>query len=126
MSYYSSAMKERIPKPLSRSSWVHLDATIHSEGPASRNAGFIRQSEMSHGPLPDKSGVPVKRIPKPLSSWSSLTRRQFLSRTALTAGAVTLSFPYVGRVLGANDRINVACIGVGGKGDSDSSAASGC
>src|SRR5947208_16627757 len=38
---------------------VHLDTTTHSEGPASRNAGFIRQSEMSHGPLPDKSGVPV-------------------------------------------------------------------
>jgi predicted dehydrogenase len=53
----------------------------------------------------------------------SFTRRQFLSRTALTAGAVTLSFPYVGRVLGANDRINIACIGVGGKGDSDSSDA---
>src|SRR3989441_9173081 len=66
------------------------------------------------------------RIPKPLSWPSSLTRRQFLSRTTLAAGAVTLSFPYVGRVLGANDRINVACIGVGGKGDSDSSAASGC
>src|SRR5438309_11404555 len=38
---------------------VHLDTTTHSEGPASRNAGFIRQNEMSHGPLPDKSGVPV-------------------------------------------------------------------
>jgi len=29
-----------------------------------------------------------------------------------------LSSPYVGRVLGANDRINIACIGVAGKGDS--------
>jgi hypothetical protein len=38
--------------------WVH-DTTTHSEGLASRNAGFIRQIEMSHGPLPDKSGVPV-------------------------------------------------------------------
>jgi predicted dehydrogenase len=56
----------------------------------------------------------------------SFTRRQFLSRTVLAAGAVTLSFPYVGRVLGANDKINVACIGVGGKGDSDSSDASRC
>src|SRR5512140_179553 len=56
----------------------------------------------------------------------SFTRRQFLSRTVLAAGAVSLSFPYVGRVLGANDRINVACIGVGGKGDSDSSDASHC
>ena len=56
----------------------------------------------------------------------SFTRRQFLSRTVLAAGAVTLSFPYVGRVLGANDSINVACIGVGGKGDSDSSDAAHC
>jgi hypothetical protein len=37
-----------------------------------------------------------------------------------------MSFPFVGRVLGANERINVACIGVGGKGDSDSSDAQGC
>jgi predicted dehydrogenase len=57
---------------------------------------------------------------------NSLTRRQFLSRTMLAAGAATLSFPYVGRVLGANDRINIACIGVGGKGDSDSSDAASC
>jgi hypothetical protein len=57
---------------------------------------------------------------------NSFTRRQFLRRTALAAGAATLSFPYVGRVLGANDRINVACIGVGGKGDSDSSDAARC
>ena len=32
----------------------------------------------------------------------------------------------MGNVLGANDRINVACIGVGGKGDSDSSDAGNC
>ncbi len=57
---------------------------------------------------------------------NSFTRRQFLRRTALAAGAATLSFPYVGRVLGANDRINVACIGVGGKGDSDSRDAANC
>jgi len=30
-----------------------------SERLAIRNAGFIRQSEMPQGPLPDKSGVPV-------------------------------------------------------------------
>ena len=52
----------------------------------------------------------------------SLTRRSFLNRTSLAAGA-TLAFPYVGSVLGANDRIDVACIGVGGKGDSDSTNA---
>ena len=57
---------------------------------------------------------------------TSFNRRQFLRRTALAAGAVSLSFPYVGQVLGANERINIACIGVGGKGDSDSSDAAKC
>jgi len=52
-----------------------------------------------------------------------LNRRAFIRRTTLAAGAASLSFPFVGRVLGANDRINVASIGVGGKGDSDSSHA---
>lgn len=52
-----------------------------------------------------------------------LNRRAFLRRATLAAGAASLPFPFVGRVLGANERINVACIGVGGKGDSDSSHA---
>lgn len=37
-----------------------------------------------------------------------------------------MAFPFVGTVLGANERVNVACIGVGGKGDSDSSDAAHC
>jgi len=57
---------------------------------------------------------------------SYLSRRQFVRRTSLAAGAAAFTFPYIGRVLGANDRINIACIGVGGKGDSDSSAAAEC
>src|SRR5258705_11208221 len=57
---------------------------------------------------------------------SSLTRRQFLTRTSAAVGAATLAFPYVGQVLGANDKINVACIGVGGKGDSDSNDVGRC
>src|SRR5436190_20278114 len=52
-----------------------------------------------------------------------LNRRTFINRTTFAAGAASLSFPFVGRVLGANDRISVASIGVGGKGDSDSSHA---
>ena len=56
----------------------------------------------------------------------SLSRRQFVRRTSLAAGAAAFTFPYIGRVLGANDRINIACIGVGGKGDSDSNAAAEC
>ena len=46
-----------------------------------------------------------------------VSRRQFIRAGAV--GAAALSFPYVGHVLGANDRINVGCIGVAGKGDSD-------
>jgi predicted dehydrogenase len=52
-----------------------------------------------------------------------LTRRSFIGRTAVAAGLASLSYPYIGRVLGANDRISVASIGVGGKGDGDSSQA---
>lgn len=57
---------------------------------------------------------------------NTLTRRQFLSRSTAAVGTATLAFPFVGQVLGANDRINIACIGVGGKGDSDSSDAKRC
>jgi hypothetical protein len=49
---------------------------------------------------------------------NSLTRRQFLRYSAAGAGA-TLVLPYIGYTQGANDQISVACIGVGGKGDSD-------
>ncbi len=57
---------------------------------------------------------------------NTLTRRQFLSRTSSALGTAALAFPFVGQVLGANDRIHIACIGVGGKGDSDSSDAKRC
>ena len=57
---------------------------------------------------------------------ASLTRRQFLTRSSVALGAATLAFPYIGRVLGANDKINVACIGVNGKGDSDSNDVGRC
>jgi predicted dehydrogenase len=52
------------------------------------------------------------------------TRRSFLRGSAGVAGA--LAFPMVvsSRVFGANDRVNVACIGVGGKGEVDVNGAS--
>src|SRR5262249_42575199 len=59
-------------------------------------------------------------------SKTPLTRRHFLKTTSVAIGAASLSFPFVGNVLGANDRINVACIGVGGKGDSDSNEVGRC
>lgn len=53
------------------------------------------------------------------------TRRDFL-RASAYAAAASMAFPFVGKVLGANDRINVACIGVGGKGGSDTDHAAAC
>ena len=49
----------------------------------------------------------------------SLTRRQFVKRSV--GAAVALAIPFVARrnVLGANSRLNIAGIGVGGKGASD-------
>jgi hypothetical protein len=53
-----------------------------------------------------------------------VSRRQFIRASAL--GAAAMSFPFVGSVLGANDKINVACIGVAGKGDSDTDDTARC
>ena len=41
----------------------------------------------------------------------NMKRRQFL-----TATTVALGFPYVGRVLGANDKLNIGVVGVAGRG----------
>ncbi len=49
---------------------------------------------------------------------SLLNRRDFINRTAKAAAAIAVAAPYVsrGRVIGANDRIGVGFIGVGGRG----------
>ena len=46
----------------------------------------------------------------------SVSRREFLSRTALTAAAGTFAAgaPLTRNVLGANDRVNLAVIGIHG------------
>ena len=66
-----------------------------------------------------------------LSALPRQTRRSFLRTSALSMAAASLASsigkaqnapieaPYVGKVKGANDMINVACIGVGGQGASD-------
>src|SRR5262245_47399198 len=59
-------------------------------------------------------------------TYSFGNRRDFLKSTSLFVGAAAISAPYFLRAQsGANKRINIACIGVGGKGDSDSSSAFG-
>lgn len=47
------------------------------------------------------------------------SRRQFLQTTALAAGAVTLGFPALVRGQNLNSKLNIAVIGAGGKGASD-------
>jgi len=66
-----------------------------------------------------KENIMQKKSASPAVSSDGLSRRNFIRRTSVAAGAAALYFPFVGRVLGANDRINVACIGVGGKGSDD-------
>ena len=50
---------------------------------------------------------------------SGLSRRQFLQTTAVAAGAVTLGFPALVRGQNLNSKLNLAFIGAGGKGASD-------
>ncbi len=50
------------------------------------------------------------------------TRRQFLQSTALTIGGSHLALAAPKRILGANERLNVGVIGVGGRGASDLAA----
>jgi len=49
----------------------------------------------------------------------SFSRRQFIQRSALAAGAVAFPFVSSRPVLGANGRLNIAGIGAGGKGSVD-------
>jgi predicted dehydrogenase len=58
------------------------------------------------------------------SGLGQVSRRQFVRAGAL--GATAMWFPYVGNVLGANEKISVACIGVQGKGDSDTDDTANC
>jgi len=70
-------------------------------------------------PLPRFNRRPLPSPPSPTNS-DGLNRRLFLTRaTALAASS--LAFPYVSRaaVLGANSKLNIAGIGVGGKGWTD-------
>src|SRR5262245_31489459 len=56
----------------------------------------------------------------PLMSLRS-TRREFLKQTSLAGAGFWLAggLSHAGKKEGANDKINFACIGVGGKGSSD-------
>src|ERR1051325_8041065 len=48
-----------------------------------------------------------------------LPRSLFLQRTAAVTAALSFPFASVRNVLGANERVNIGCIGAGGKGEVD-------
>ena len=53
------------------------------------------------------------------NSPASISRRQFAQRSALAASALAIPTLVPSRVFGANERLNVAAIGAGGKGAVD-------
>src|ERR1041384_3169145 len=55
----------------------------------------------------------------PHSAASRLSRRQFLKNSTLLAGAAVATGPYILRGQNLNSKLNVASIGAGGKGSSD-------
>jgi hypothetical protein len=57
----------------------------------------------------------------PKKTFSYGTRRDFIKSSSLLTGGVILGAPYFARTQNANSKISVACIGVGGKGGSDTS-----
>jgi len=57
------------------------------------------------------------------TGFSQITRRHFLKSSSLLIGAGVLGAPSFLRGQNLNEKINIACIGVGGKGDSDSNSA---
>ncbi|MBK1882277.1 Gfo/Idh/MocA family oxidoreductase [Luteolibacter pohnpeiensis] len=57
---------------------------------------------------------------------TSLNRRHFLQKTTIAAGGAFLGFPAFVRGQNLNSKIQVACIGVGGKGSSDVDNAAAC
>jgi len=59
------------------------------------------------------------KSPAPLNQSLRWTRRDFLKTTALATGAVTFGVPTLLRGQNLNSKLNIAAIGVGGKGSSD-------
>src|ERR1700730_16259803 len=71
----------------------------------------------------------VSKTPKTLplksaetTSLSRIDRREFIKTSSLTAGALAFGVPALLRGQNLNSKLNIACIGIGGKGRSDTDA----
>src|ERR1700686_4427714 len=58
-------------------------------------------------------------------SSSGVNRRDFIKTTSLAAGALAFGVPTLLRGQNLNSKLNIACIGIGGKGRSDTDACPG-
>ena len=67
--------------------------------------------------------LPLKS-PKPPRS-RALDRREFIKTSSLAAGALAFGVPALLRGQNLNSKLNIACIGIGGKGRSDTDACAG-
>jgi predicted dehydrogenase len=56
---------------------------------------------------------------------SSLDRREFIKTSSLAAGALAFGVPTLLRGQNLNSKLNIACVGIGGKGRSDTDACAG-
>lgn len=63
--------------------------------------------------------------PKHQNSRGALSRRNFIKTTSLAAGAVAFGMPALVRGANLNSKLNIACIGIMGKGQSDTNLCTG-
>ena len=68
--------------------------------------------------------LPRRKSPASVSP-SPVNRRDFIKTTSLAAGALALGVPTLLRGQNLNSKLNIACIGIGGKGRSDTDACAG-
>src|SRR5664279_1012887 len=56
---------------------------------------------------------------------SRIDRREFIKTSSLAAGALAFGVPALLRGQNLNSKLNIACVGIGGKGRSDTDACAG-
>jgi hypothetical protein len=70
------------------------------------------------------SKLPLLNSSESVSS-TRVNRRDFIKTTSLAAGALAFGVPTLLRAKNLNSKLNIACVGIGGKGKSDTDACAG-
>jgi hypothetical protein len=80
---------------------------------------------MYHGPVSKKIETLLSLKAGETAAPSRVDRREFIKTGSLAAGALALGAPAFLRGQNLNSKLNIACIGIGGKGRSDTDACAG-